>query len=74
MGIVEKLKNLNKQTLLKLSSIGRVAVADAASVDNSKYLSLSRPLSDYLSDGVNKELAVEAKGRARRQAKKSLQL
>lgn len=74
MGIVEKLKNLNKQTLLKLSSIGRVAVADAAGVDNSKYLSLSRPLSDYLSDVAKKELAVEAKGRARRQAKKSLQL
>lgn len=48
MGIVQKLKNLHKQTLLKLSSIGRVVVADEAGVNNGKYLNRAKNLDNYI--------------------------
>ena len=44
MGIVEKLKRLHKQTLLKLKDINRVVIADEAGVNNEKYLSRAKTL------------------------------
>ena len=47
MGIVEKLKRLHKQTLLKLKDINRVVIADEAGVNNEEYLSRARTLESY---------------------------
>ena len=47
MGIVEKLKRLHKQTLLKLNNIKRVVIADEAGVNNEEYLSRARTLESY---------------------------
>ena len=47
MGIVEKLKRLHKQTLLKLKDINRVVIADEAGVNNEGYLSRARTLESY---------------------------
>lgn len=48
MGIVEKLKRLHKQTLLKLKDIKRVAIADEAGVGNEEYLNRVRTLDSYI--------------------------
>ena len=55
MGIVEKLKRLHKQTLLKLKDIKRVEIAKEAGVDSQKYLNRARTLHSYLNPDENKE-------------------
>lgn len=55
MGIVEKLKRLHKQTLLKLNNIKRVAIADEAGVNNEEYLSRARTLESYTNPKENEE-------------------
>ena len=55
MGIVEKLKRLHKQTLLKLNNIKRVAIADEAGVNNEEYLSRARTLDSYTNPKKNEE-------------------
>ena len=55
MGIVEKLKRLHKQTLLKLNNIKRVAIADEAGVNNEEYLSRARTLESYTNPKKNEE-------------------
>ena len=53
MGVIEKLKRLHKQSLLKPSDIGRVVVADEAGVNVEEYLNRARTLESYLySDDV----------------------
>ena len=47
MGVVEKLKRLHKQTLLKLNNIKRVVIADEAGVNNEEYLNRARTLESY---------------------------
>lgn len=44
MGVVDKLKGLHKQDMLKPQDIGRVVVADEAGVNNAKYLNRARTL------------------------------
>lgn len=44
MGVIDKIKNLHKQTLLKLKDIKRVVIADEAGVNNEKYLSRAKTL------------------------------
>lgn len=48
MGVVDKLKRLHKQTLLKLKDIKRTVIADEAGVNNEEYLDRARALSDYI--------------------------
>lgn len=48
MGVVEKLKRLHKQTLLKLNDIKRVLIADEAGVNNEEYLGRARTLDSYV--------------------------
>ena len=55
MGIVEKLKRLHKQTLLKLKDIKRVVIADEAGVNNEEYLSRARTLESYTNPKKNEE-------------------
>lgn len=55
MGIVEKLKRLHKQTLLKLKDINRVVIADEAGVNNDEYLSRARTLESYTNPKKNEE-------------------
>lgn len=55
MGIVEKLKRLHKQTLLKLNNIKRVVIADEAGVNNEEYLSRARTLESYTNPKKNEE-------------------
>lgn len=55
MGIVEKLKRLHKQTLLKLNNIKRVVIADEAGVNNEEYLSRARTLGSYTNPEKNEE-------------------
>ena len=55
MGIVEKLKRLHKQTLLKLNDINRVVIADEAGVNNEEYLSRARTLESYTNPEKNEE-------------------
>ena len=55
MGIVEKLKRLHKQTLLKLKDINRVVIADEAGVNNEEYLSRARTLESYTNPKKNEE-------------------
>lgn len=55
MGIVEKLKRLHKQTLLKLNNIKRVVIADEAGVNNEEYLSRARTLESYTNPKENEE-------------------
>ena len=55
MGIVEKLKRLHKQTLLKLKNINRVVIADEAGVNNEEYLSRARTLESYTNPKKNEE-------------------
>lgn len=55
MGVVEKLKRLHKQTLLKLKDINRVVIADEAGVNNEEYLSLARTLDSYTNPKKNEE-------------------
>lgn len=52
MGVVEKLKQLHKQTLLKLKDIKRVVIADEAGVNNEGYLNRARTLKSYLGNEV----------------------
>lgn len=55
MGVVEKLKNLHKQALLKLKDIKRTVIADEAGVNNEEYLSRARTLSSYLNPNQKEE-------------------
>ena len=55
MGIVEKLKRLHKQTLLKLKDINRIVIADEAGVNNEEYLSRARTLESYTNPKENEE-------------------
>lgn len=55
MGIVEKLKRLHKQTLLKLKDINRVVIADEAGVNNEEYLNRARTLDSYTNPKKNEE-------------------
>ena len=55
MGIVEKLKRLHKQTLLRLKDINRVVIADEAGVNNEEYLSRARTLESYTNPKKNEE-------------------
>ena len=55
MGIVEKLKRLHKQTLLKLNNIKRAVIADEAGVNNEEYLSRARTLESYTNPKKNEE-------------------
>ena len=55
MGVVEKLKRLHKQTLLKLKDINRVVIADEAGVNNEEYLSRARTLESYTNPKKNEE-------------------
>lgn len=55
MGIVDKLKRLHKQTLLKLNNIKRVVIADEAGVNNEEYLSRARTLESYTNPKENEE-------------------
>ena len=47
MSVVDKLKRLHKQTLLKLKDIKRAVIADEAGVNNEEYLSRARTLESY---------------------------
>ena len=55
MGVVEKLKRLHKQTLLKLNNIKRVVIADEAGVNNEEYLNRARTLNSYLNPNLKEE-------------------
>ena len=55
MGVVEKLKRLHKQTLLKLKDIKRAVIADEAGVNNEEYLSRARTLNNYLNPNLEEE-------------------
>lgn len=55
MGVVEKLKRLHKQTLLKLKDIKRVVIADEAGVNNEEYLNRARTLNGYLNPNLKEE-------------------
>ena len=55
MGIVEKLKRIHKQTLLKLKDIKRVVIADEAGVNNEEYLNRARTLNSYLNPNLKEE-------------------
>lgn len=55
MGVVEKLKRLHKQTLLKLNNIKRVVIADEVGVNNEEYLSRARTLESYTNPEKNEE-------------------
>ena len=55
MGVIEKLKRLHKQTLLKLSDIKRTVIAKEAGVDNEEYLSRARTLNSYLNPNLEEE-------------------
>lgn len=55
MGVIEKLKRLHKQTLLKLKDIKRVVIADEAGVNNEEYLSRARTLNSYLNPNLKEE-------------------
>lgn len=55
MGVVEKLKRLHKQTLLKLNNIKRAVIADEAGVNNEEYLSRARTLNSYLNPNLKEE-------------------
>lgn len=64
MGIVEQLKRLHKQTLLKMGSIKRVEVASNAGVDSEEYLSRARTLDSF----INKENESEEEANEAQQA------
>ena len=53
MGVIDKIKNLHKQTLLKLKDIKRVVIADEAGVNNEEYLSRARTLDSYINPKVD---------------------
>lgn len=55
MGVIDKLKQLHKQTLLKLKDIKRVVIADEAGVNNEEYLSRARTLNSYLNPNLKEE-------------------
>lgn len=55
MEVVEKLKRLHKQTLLKLKDIKRVVIADEAGVNNEEYLSRARTLDSYVNPNKDEE-------------------
>ena len=55
MGVIEKLKRLHKQTLLKLKDIKRVVIADEAGVNNEEYLNRARTLNSYLNPNLKEE-------------------
>lgn len=55
MGVVDKLKRLHKQTLLKLKDIKRAVIADEAGVNNEKYLNRARTLESYLNPNKKEE-------------------
>lgn len=55
MGVIEKLKNLHKQALLKLKDIKRVVIADEAGVNNEEYLNRARTLHSYLNPNQKEE-------------------
>lgn len=55
MGVIEKLKRLHKQTLLKLKDINRVVIADEAGVNNEEYLSRARTLENYTNPKKSEE-------------------
>lgn len=55
MGVVERMKQLHKQTLLKLSNIKRVVIAKDAGADSETYLNRARTLSSYLGSEVDNE-------------------
>lgn len=55
MGVVDKLKRLHKQTLLKLKDIKRTVIADEAGVNNEEYLSRARTLNSYLNPNLEEE-------------------
>lgn len=55
MGIVEQMKRLHKQTLLKLQDIKRIMVADEAGVNSDDYLNRAKKLKDYVSPDTEAE-------------------
>lgn len=61
MGIVEQLKRLHKQTLLKMGSIKRVEVASNAGVDSEEYLSRARTLDSFINKENESEAEAEGK-------------
>lgn len=63
MGVIEKLKRLHKQTLLKLSDIKRTVIAKEAGVDNEEYLSRARTLNSYLNPNLEEEESGESGSR-----------
>lgn len=55
MGVIDKLKQLHKQTLLKLKDIKRAVIADEAGVNNEEYLNRARTLNSYLNPNLKEE-------------------
>ena len=55
MGVLERMKQLHKQTLLKLSNIKRVIIAKEAGADSETYLNRARTLNSYLGNEVDNE-------------------
>ena len=55
MGVIDKIKNLHKQTLLKLKDIKRAVIADEAGVNNEEYLNRARTLNSYLNPNLKEE-------------------
>lgn len=55
MSVVDKLKRLHKQTLLKLKDIKRAVIADEAGVNNEEYLSRARTLDSYVNPNKDEE-------------------
>lgn len=55
MGIVEQMKRLHKQALLKLQDIKRIMVADEAGVNSDDYLNRAKSLKDYVSPDTEAE-------------------
>ena len=62
MGVIDKIKNLHKQTLLKLKDIKRAVIADEAGVNNEEYLNRARTLDSYINpkadEGTENESSV----------------
>lgn len=78
MGVVNKLKRLHKQDMLKPKSIKRVVIADDAGVNNEKYLNRARTLESYVNgdkkeDQSENEISLQSASVSKAQSVKSSQ-
>lgn len=77
MGIVEQMKRLHKQALLKLQDIKRIMVADEAGVNSDDYLNRAKSLKDYVSPDTESdntdisETSIPSKAKTKANAKKT---